>query len=84
MRDELDSAAAKGFSDRVTQGTHVALSLMFIGAQMQAELDSAAAKGIAGRDTVEPLQRLAAELVLVAAAAQVGVLGYVMGRSHAM
>ncbi len=51
---------------------------------MQAELDSAAAKGIAGRDTVEPLQRLAAELVLVAAAAQVGVLGYVMGRSHAM
>ena len=51
--------------------------------QMQTELAHAVAGAVVTKNDAEPLQRLAAELILTAGAASAGTVGYVVGRSHA-
>jgi len=58
--------------------------LALLDAQMLRDLTilSGAGASGAGREPVESAQRLAAELVLVSAAAQAGTRAHIVGRSH--
>ena len=69
------------------RATGLCAEILFCCVQMQRELSGyagASSTPAAVKEAAEPLQKLAAELALVAAAVAAGTRGYVLGRSHGM